>query len=59
MPEAREDSGALSDLEKGLNDHKNESIEYESRVWAVFEDRIKKIRERKGKMVDMGMDIDI
>ena len=59
MPEGREDSAALSDLEKGLNDNKNESMEYESRVWAVFEDRIKKIKERKGSMVDMGMDIDI
>ena len=59
MPEGREDSAALSDLEKGLNDNKNESMEYEARVWAVFEDRIKKIKERKGLMVDMGMDIDI
>ena len=59
MPEGREDSAALSELEKSLNDNKNGSMEYESRVWAVFEDRIKKIRERKGSMVDMGMDVDI
>ena len=43
----------------GEANSKDMSSDYEAQAWKTFEDRIKKIRERKGTMVDMGMDIDI
>ena len=59
MPEGRENNAALSALEETLANSKDMSSDYEAQAWKTFEDRIKKIRERKGTMVDMGMDIDI
>ena len=59
MPEGRENNAALSALEETLSDNKDMSSDYKAEAWKTFEDRIKKIRERKGAMVDMGMDIDI
>ena len=59
MPKGREDSAALSELEESLNGNKNDSNYSEAQAWKKFRERIKNLKERKGSMVDMGMDMDI